>query len=174
MPRLIEFAGNHFYLISAAAVMAVVVIVSEIRARIQDFAAIAPTDAIRLMNQGAVVIDLREPAEYQAGHISEARNFTLQNLTVGADALKKYREKPVIACCNTGINGGSAARELSKLGFSRVFNLRGGLNAWRQENLPLVRSSDKLGAKAEQKTDQKLDPTSDDKSSGRKAQGGPG
>ena len=62
MNRLIEFAGNHPYLVAAAAVMVIIVIVSEMRARIQEFAAVAPADAIRMMNHGALVIDVRDSA----------------------------------------------------------------------------------------------------------------
>ena len=52
----------------------------------------------------------------------------------------KWKEKPVITYCETGMTGGAAARQLGRLGFKQAFNLRGGLAAWRQENLPLTRS----------------------------------
>jgi len=143
MEKLIEFAGNHPYLVSAAVLMLVLVIVSELRARIQDFAAVAPHDAIRLMNQGGLVIDVRPNAQYEAGHISESRHIPQQDLAATAESLRKYKDKPVITCCDTGLSGGAAARELSRLGFAKVFNLRGGLSAWQKENLPLVRGGGK-------------------------------
>ena len=139
MNQLIEFAGNHPYLVSAAVLMLIIVIVSEMRTRIQEFAALAPSDAIRMMNHGAVVVDVREGAEYEAGHIVDARHIPLKELGASAATLKRHKDKPVITCCDSGTNGGAAARELGKLGFTKVFNLRGGLGAWRQENLPLVR-----------------------------------
>ncbi|HZF25056.1 MAG TPA: rhodanese-like domain-containing protein [Steroidobacteraceae bacterium] len=141
MNRLIEFAGNHPYLVSAAVLLLVVVIVSEMRARIQEFAALAPSDAVRMMNHGALVVDVREAAAFETGHIVDARHVPLKDLAASADTLKRHKEKPVITCCESGMDGGAAARELGKLGFSKVFNLRGGLAAWRQENLPLVRGS---------------------------------
>lgn len=143
MQRLIEFAGNHPYLVSAAVLMLIVVIVAEMRARIQDFAAISPHDAVRLMNQGALVLDVRNAGEYDAGHIGQARNVARDELAGNVDMLKKHKEKPVITYCETGMSGGAAARELGKLGFTRVFNLRGGLSAWRRDNLPLVRTGKK-------------------------------
>jgi rhodanese-related sulfurtransferase len=143
MGQLIEYVGNHPYLVSAAVLILVVLIVSELRTRIQDFAAIAPNEAIRLMNQGGLVIDVRDHAQFEAGHIGEARNIQPKDLATSAEQLKKYREKPLIVCCDTGMQGGSAARELAKLGFNKVFNLRGGLGAWRSENLPLVRGGAK-------------------------------
>lgn len=148
MRQLIEFAGNHPYLVSGALLVLVVLIVSELRTRIQDFAAIAPNDAIRLMNQGGLVIDVRDRAQFDAGHIGDARNIQPANLAGSAEQLKKFRDKPVIVCCDSGMQGGAATRELGKLGFSKVFNLRGGLGAWRQENLPLVRTGAKDAHKA--------------------------
>jgi rhodanese-related sulfurtransferase len=145
--RLIEFAGNHPYLVSAAVALLVAAIVAEMRARIQDFAAISPAEAIRLMNRGAALIDVRSPSDYEAGHISDARNIPLSELAASANALKKYREKPIITCDETGMAGGLAARELRKLGFAQVMNLRGGLAAWRKEGLPLVSGGRKAGEK---------------------------
>jgi rhodanese-related sulfurtransferase len=143
MERLIEFAGNHPFLVIAVLLMIAVVIVSEIRLRIQAFAAVDPNQAVRLMNQGALVLDVREPASYQAGHIADARNVSVKNLAEQAESLKKYREKPVIAYCDTGMSGATAARELAKLGFAKVVNLHGGLEAWRKENLPVTSGKDK-------------------------------
>ena len=65
----------------------------------------------------------------------------LSEIATSAESLKRNKDKPVITCCDTGMNGGTAARELGKLGFTKVFNLRGGLSAWRQDNLPLVRGA---------------------------------
>ena len=141
MNRLIEFAGNHTYLVSAAVLMLIIVIVSELRTRIQEFAALAPSDAIRMMNHGALVVDVRDGAEFETGHIVDARHIPLKELGASAESLKRHKDKPVITYCESGTNGGTAARELGKLGFTKVFNLRGGLGAWRQENLPLVRGS---------------------------------
>jgi rhodanese-related sulfurtransferase len=148
MYRLFEFASHHPYLVAAAVLMVMLVIVSEMRLRVQDSGAVAPNDAIRLMNHGALVVDVRDTAQYEAGHIAEARNIPLKDLSTSADTLKKYREKPLITCCDTGMSGGTAARDLRKLGFAKVFNLRGGLGAWRQDNLPLVRGAAAGGKKA--------------------------
>lgn len=143
MNRLLEFASHHPYLVSAAVAMLVVLIVSEMRARAQAFAAVGANDAIRLMNQGALMIDVRPAADFQKGHIGAARNIELPALDAAADSLKKFREKPVITCCDSGVSGALAARRLNKLGFTQVVTLRGGLNAWLKENLPLVQGREK-------------------------------
>jgi rhodanese-related sulfurtransferase len=148
MQRLLEFIGNHTAMASAAVVAAIVVLAYELRARIQAFAALSATQAVRLMNQGALVIDLRSKELYDAGHIVDARNVPAADLESQADSLKKWRDKNVITYCDSGTNGASAARSLIKLGFTKVFNLQGGLNAWVKDNLPLTKT---VGGKSSSK-----------------------
>ena len=141
MQRLFEFIGHHPYLTGGVLLVVVVVAFYEIRERIQAFAALSSMQAVRLMNQGALVIDLRGKESYDAGHIGEARNVPVAELAAQAETLKKWRDKNVITYCDSGVNGASGARTLMKLGFTKVFNLHGGLNAWVKDNLPLVKTS---------------------------------
>ena len=140
MQRLFEFISHHPYLASAAIFAAVAVIFYEIRERIQEFAALSTMQVVRLINQGALVIDLRSKELYDAGHIGDARNVPMAGLESQAEALKKWRNKNVITYCDSGNTGASGARKLMKLGFTKVFSLHGGLNAWVKENLPLVKT----------------------------------
>jgi rhodanese-related sulfurtransferase len=142
MQRLLEFIGHHPYLVAAAVLAAIVVVVYELRARVQAFAALSAAQAVRLMNQGgALVIDLRSKDSFDAGHIVDARNVLAATLESQADSLKKWRDKNVITYCDNGSNGANAARTLMKLGFTKVFNLQGGLNGWVKDNLPLTKSA---------------------------------
>jgi len=141
MPRLLEFIGHHPYLVAAAVLAAVVVLAYELHARVQAFAALTASQAVRLMNQGALVIDLRSKALFDAGHIVDARNVPAADLASQAESLKRWRDKNVITYCDSGSNGASAARALIKLGFTKVFNLQGGLNAWVKDNMPLAKTS---------------------------------
>ncbi len=115
----------------------VIVIVYEIRARSESLAAVSPQDAIRLMNRGAVVIDLRPAEQFAAGHLAGARRVDGDQILKAADTLKKYKQKPLIVYDEAGSLGASAARQLKAQGFEQAFNLRGGLAAWRTDNLPL-------------------------------------
>jgi rhodanese-related sulfurtransferase len=147
MQRFIEFITHHYYLAAGIAVAAAAVAVYELRARIQSFAALSSMQAVRLMNQGALVIDLRGKELYDAGHITDARNVPAAEIESQADSLKKWREKTVITYCDSGVNGASSARTLAKLGFTKVFNLQGGLNAWIKDNMPLVKTAPTKGGK---------------------------
>jgi rhodanese-related sulfurtransferase len=141
MQQLLEFIGHHPYLAAAAVAAALIVLFYELRERVQAFAALSATQAVRLMNQGALVIDLRSKELYDAGHIVDARNVPAAQLESQADTLKKWRDKTVITYCDSGTNGANAARALIKLGFTKVFNLQGGLNAWVKDNMPLSKTA---------------------------------
>jgi len=141
MQQLLDYIGHHPYLAGATLLAAIAVVVFELRARVHAFAALSAMQAVRLMNQGALVIDLRSKELYDAGHIVDARNVPVADLASQADALKKWRDKSVITYCDSGANGASAARSLMKLGFTKVFNLQGGLNAWVKDNLPLAKTA---------------------------------
>jgi rhodanese-related sulfurtransferase len=141
MDLLVQYI--HLNPLLAAATVAVLagVIVFEIRARAESFAAVSPQDAIRLMNRGAVVLDLRPAEQYAAGHLSGARRMEGEQILKAAETLKKYKQRPLIVYDESGSLGGSAARQLKAQGFTQAFNLRGGVAAWRSDNLPLEKGS---------------------------------
>jgi rhodanese-related sulfurtransferase len=141
MNRFFEYVINHPFLVSAAAILAVLGIVIEFRHRASGSSAIPPADAVRLANSGALLVDVRDSQAYEAGHIIEARNLPAADLAAKAETLKKYKEKPVIVYCENGTTSGGAARTLRAGGFNKVVTLRGGLQSWRQENLPLVKGA---------------------------------
>lgn len=141
MQQFFDFLAHHPYLAGAAVVAAVLVVIFEVRERVNAFAALSAQQAVRLMNQGALVIDLRAKESYEAGHIGDARNVPVRELVSQADSLKKWRDKNVITYCDTGADGAGAARTLMKLGFTKVSNLQGGLSAWMKENLPVSKSA---------------------------------
>ncbi|MBK6674106.1 MAG: rhodanese-like domain-containing protein [Proteobacteria bacterium] len=139
MDRLLEYVNRHPFLVSLAVALLLAIIAFELRARRMGFAALPPQDAIRLMNQGAAVYDLRAAEAFAAGHISNAKHLAADQLDKAADVLKKYREKFLVIYCEDGNASASLARRLHAAGFTKTFNLRGGLATWRADGLPLVR-----------------------------------
>ena len=140
MDRLLEYISHHPYLSGLLVLAAIMVGIYEFNARKQSFAAISPQDAIRLMNQNALVLDLRPAEAFAAGHLAGARNLPPDQILNAGDTLKKYKEKPVVVYDESGSLGTSAARQLAAQGFTKAVNLRGGLTAWRTENLPLQKA----------------------------------
>jgi rhodanese-related sulfurtransferase len=147
MDRLFEYTTNHPFLVAAAAILLVLVIVIEIRQRGRGSNALGTNEAIHLTNKGALVIDARPQADYAAGHIIDARNIPVTELAAHLDGLKKKykQDKPILVYCENGAASARAARLIGELGFTKVFTLRGGLQSWRQDNLPLVKSDGSKG-----------------------------
>jgi rhodanese-related sulfurtransferase len=139
MDRLLEYVSHHPFLVSLAVAMVLAVLVFEVRDRGRNFAAIQPQDAIRLMNQGAQVVDLRDTAAFAAGHVNGARNIAPEQRASAAESLKKFKDKMLVLYCEEGAQAASLTKQLHANGFTKVFTLRGGLAAWRAEGLPLKR-----------------------------------
>jgi rhodanese-related sulfurtransferase len=101
---------------------------------------LTPTDAVLLINrENALVVDVRDEAEYAAGHITDARNLPLAQLDDRIGEIRKFKDKPILLNCQAGTRSGKARDVLQKHGFSRIYNLQGGLNAWQQAKLPIVK-----------------------------------
>jgi len=140
MDRILDFANHHPWLAAATAVLVVLVVVYEMRMRSEGLRSVSPQELIRLMNQGALLLDLRPAEQYQAGHLNGARQMNSEQILNAADTLKKHKEKTVVVYDDSGSLGAAAVRQLAAQGFTRVFALRGGLAAWRADNLPLSRA----------------------------------
>ena len=138
MNHLPEYISHHLDLEIATVIAAIVGIVFELRTRSLGAAAISPNSAIALHNKGALILDVRSTEEFASGHIVDARHIELDKLADQAETLKKYREKPVVAVCESGVRSAQAAKLLKAAGFKQVVNLKGGLAAWRSDNLPLT------------------------------------
>jgi rhodanese-related sulfurtransferase len=143
MERLIEYVARHPLLAGGTLALLLATLAYEVSRARSAGEAVGPMDAVRLMNQGALLLDVRTQAEFDSGHVRDARHLPQEQVASAAETLKKYRDKVIVACCESGMRSGAAARVLRAQGFTKVVNLRGGLQAWRAENLPLVKGSDK-------------------------------
>jgi rhodanese-related sulfurtransferase len=141
MDKIYPFIEHHPLLILAAGAIIVALIVDELVRRVQGKSDVGPNDAIRLINQGAIVIDLRGAEQFKKGHIGEARNVPMAELDGQLDKLGKKKANGILTYCADGKNGARAARKLAARGVERVFNLKGGITAWQRENLPVVKGN---------------------------------
>ena len=141
MPPLLAYIAHHPWLTAGTALVAVAVLAYELRLRTTGSIAVSSTEVVRLMNQGALLIDLRAKESYDAGHIGEARHLPAEQFDAELEGLKKWREKPVILYCDSGARSAAATRKLLKAGFARAVSLDGGVLAWTRDNLPLVKGA---------------------------------
>lgn len=99
---------------------------------------LSPTDATLLINrENALFVDVRSPAEFSSGHVADAINIPREKLIERIAELEKFKDRPLILNCASGVRSGSACADLRKQGFEKVFSLAGGMNAWLQAGLPL-------------------------------------
>lgn len=142
MGRLAEFASNHPFHVLSVAVALVAVLFYEIRLKSRAYTQVTANEAVKLINQGAIVVDVRKPEEYQAGHILNARNVELATLEADpGNAIKKRKNKAIVTVCENGFQSARAADALRKAGYDDVYCVKQGLGAWRSESLPLVKPS---------------------------------
>lgn len=101
---------------------------------------ISVNQATLLINrEDAIVVDVRETAEWSAGHIPNARHIALGHLSKHLSEIEKFKDKPVIVVCASGNRSSSGCGVLKKAGFGKVFNLAGGVHAWRDAGLPMTK-----------------------------------
>ena len=107
--------------------------------------AVGPTDAQHLLRSGALLVDVREQGEWDAGHAPRAKHHPLRGLHSSMDRLPQ--DRTIVAICRSGHRSARATKMLSKAGFDAV-NLTGGTAAWKAAGLPLVNSRGKKGTVA--------------------------
>jgi len=84
--------------------------------------------ALALLDEGAVLVDVREPAEWRSGHAPQARHIPLARLASEGGRLRK--DRPVVVVCASGARSRSGAAQLRSMGYQAT-SLAGGMAAWR-------------------------------------------
>jgi len=101
-------------------------------------AQVGPTEAVQLINRrDALVLDVRDKAEFAAGHIPNARNIPLPELEGRLREIEKFKARPIVVSCQSGARSAGVCGLLRKNGFGEVFSLRGGIGGWVEASLPV-------------------------------------
>lgn len=102
---------------------------------------VTPQEAVQMINrERALVIDVCEPAEYAAGHVTGSRNVPLGQLS-GAKELPGDKARPLVLVCASGMRASRAAKLLAQQGHQKVHVLAGGMKAWREAQLPVEKAA---------------------------------
>ena len=96
---------------------------------------------LKINRENAVVIDVRTPAEFVTGHVPESINIPRDKLKERLGEIERFKGRPIILNCASGVRASGACGELKRLGFDNVFQLAGGMNGWLQAGLPLAKGS---------------------------------
>ena len=136
---MIEFLQNNILLVILTLTSGGMLLVPMLLPGGKDISA---TDATLLVNrEDAVFIDVRSAEEFASGHVPDAINIPREKVLARMAEIEKYKGRPLILNCASGMRSGSACRELQKRGFEKVFNLSGGVGAWAQAGLPLKKGA---------------------------------
>ncbi|HEL3006885.1 TPA: rhodanese-like domain-containing protein [Stenotrophomonas maltophilia] len=138
--ELLAFAGRNPMLSAALVGLTVAIIVTEIRRLFRGFKGIKPAELTQLMNAGGtVVVDLSASGDFEKGHIAGSRNAQAGAFGPDHKLVANAKQSPVVLVCRSGNASETAAKALKKAGFEKVYVLDGGIPAWQQAELPLVK-----------------------------------
>ncbi len=137
MNKLLEFAAANPYLVTGTVFMLIAVAAFELRLRARAAFEISVAEAIRMINSGATVVDVRDAARFATGHIVGAVNISPAELAKGEEG-KIKKKRAVVVVCESGSDSIESVRKLRSAGFDGAFSLGGGLDGWQRENQPLV------------------------------------
>jgi rhodanese-related sulfurtransferase len=140
LEELLAFAGRHAVLSLALAGLTIAILYNEVAGLFRGYKALRPAALTSLINRdNALVVDLSPAADFEKGHIPGSRNIAPSQFDPEHKQLAAAKALPVVAVCRTGQASAAAAKRLKKAGFEHVYWLDGGIAAWQQADLPLVK-----------------------------------
>jgi rhodanese-related sulfurtransferase len=132
----VKFLTENIFLIVTALVSGAMLLWPLINRQMAG-ASVGTLEATRLMNSGAIVLDVRKPDEFAGGHVVGSRNIPMADIDKRAGELPAG--KALIVVCANGSSAARAAGSLRKAGRAEVFCMEGGLASWQQAGLPVVK-----------------------------------
>lgn len=133
-----QFVQSNIWLILLAVMSGLMLIMPNLGVLLRGIKEVGVLEATQLINhRDAVVVDVREDKEWAVSHISHAKHIPLGQLSGRLKELEKFKSKPIVVMCRSGQRSASACGTLKKNGFNEVFNLKGGIIAWEQANMPV-------------------------------------
>ncbi|MBN2646654.1 MAG: rhodanese-like domain-containing protein [Thiotrichales bacterium] len=143
----VEFMQEQLLLFIALLVVVLMLVYSYVGDKISGFKTVSTDEAIRLYNDEAFVLDVRSAGEYREGYIGNALNISVSELPAKLSQLPADKTQPILVYCLSGGRSSRAAGILAKNGYQSVFNLSGGITAWKAGGLPVGRERSKKNRK---------------------------
>jgi rhodanese-related sulfurtransferase len=134
-----EFVMQNIGLVALFIASGVMLVWPEVSRLVAGSSEIGTLEATRLMNQqgATLVLDVGDDKDFAAGHLPKARNIPVRQLSERVGEIGKFKEKPVIVTSRNNMKSSTASRFLKRAGFTAVYQLKGGTNAWQQASLPV-------------------------------------
>lgn len=141
MQDILIFISQHWLLTTALVIVLVLLMIVEVIRLKQNTFNISPLQTTQLINhENATVIDIRTTETFKKGHIIGANAISAQEIRENSKKLEKFKTRPLIIVCNAGIESQKIATLLLKQGYN-VYSLHGGMRAWSEAEMPIVKES---------------------------------
>ncbi len=139
MEQVIEFAGNNLLLVGGFVAVLGFLVWTEVTRKVQGLNELTPAQAVPWINDGdAVIIDISPVADFNKGHIVNARNLQASRLSTPDAEIQKLKDSKLLVVCKSGQAAVAAAGSLRKMGASEVAVLKGGMVQWRGDQFPVT------------------------------------
>jgi rhodanese-related sulfurtransferase len=136
-----QFIHNHWSLVLALVVVMLLLIFEESKRKLMGTTRLTPKAAVDLINhETTLVVDLRDSKSFANGHIVDALNLAHEKLVKDFKPLEPHKDKVIILVAAVENQASGIANNLKKQNFSKVYVLADGIAAWKNANLPLVKS----------------------------------
>ncbi len=136
-----DFILANWYLFAGVAVVTVLLALTAGGATLGGLVSATPAQLVTLINQEkAVLFDLRGAEQFAAGHLADSRNVSAADLPDVVAMLAESDQPLIVLVCDRQAPGAAVAKQLKQAGIKKVYELKGGVDAWRDEQLPLVKS----------------------------------
>ncbi|WP_367606451.1 rhodanese-like domain-containing protein [Legionella sp. W05-934-2] len=138
MTQLVEFIAHHWPLVGGLVVVLILIWINEMLTAKQQAQSISPQSLVNLMNHDEVkIFDLRQKEVFNKGHIIDAVKVNAEEFN--QPHLEKLKNTHTILVCDNGLQSAPLGSKLKKQGFNQVKVLQGGIKAWTDAGLPLVK-----------------------------------
>jgi rhodanese-related sulfurtransferase len=140
MEQYIEFVGNHAVLSLIWIALVAAIVMSWFKSKFSAIRQVNPQQLTLLVNkESGQVVDIRAAKEFNSGKIAGAVQLSAEKAKQSDfSAIEKFKSKPIILVCATGMTASSIANNALKSGFEHVYVLNGGMGAWQNANLPVT------------------------------------
>jgi rhodanese-related sulfurtransferase len=139
MEQVFEFAGNHLLLVGGFLAVLGLVVWTEVMRKVQGLTELTPAESVSWINDpNAVIIDISPVADFNKGHIVNARNLQPSRLAKPDAEILKLKDNKLLVVCKSGQTAIAAAGNLRKMGATNVAVLKGGMAQWRGDQFPVT------------------------------------
>lgn len=138
MDKILEFTGNNMLLVLALMVSFFVLVFTELRRKAGSLISVDANAAVKLINNDALVVDLRSADAYSTGHIVGSKSIPADELDGKMTALEAHKSKPIVLVCDTGASSSKTVTTLRAAGYESAYGLAGGMAGWNTAGMPVV------------------------------------